>query len=503
MNQIVKAFEGAKPFLPEPDMSLLHPERPAAPNMPAEDFNLVFGDWAHWIRDAAECKNAPLDYVSVPLLAAAGAAIGNARWASPWSGWREPPIIWAALVGLPSSNKSPGLDAIIEPLREHEAVLRGAFEKAHGEWSEKAEVAKQAESLWKRQVAKALEEAEDPPARPREANPGREPVRDRIRITDATVEKVADILSESWRGLLLCRDELSGWLGNMSRYSNGSDRPFWLEAYGGRSYEVDRKSSPVPIRVDHCSVGIVGGVQPDKLQSLLLGSADDDGLLARMWTVWPDQRALSRPDVSLDVDTPRRAIERLHGLAPVEDEKGERRPFFLDFTPDAQAALHAFRVQCRTWEAEADGLMLSHIGKFPGMAVRLACVLSHLDWAIGPEGQPSPHEIDAATFGRAAHFVGEYLRRHALRAYGSAALSPEVISAMRIARMIEDERPEEIATREVQRRNWRGLMRKQEIEAALDVLIQAAWLLPAEKRPSATKARTVYRVSPRLWEGSR
>lgn len=500
MNQVVKAFEGAKPFLPEPDMSLLHPERPAAPDMRTEDFNLVFGGWADWIRDAAECKNAPLDYVSVPLLAAAGAAIGNARWASPWSGWKEPPIIWAALVGLPSSNKSPGLDAVIEPLREHEAVLRAAFEKAHRQWSEKADVAKQAESLWKRQVAKALEEGEDPPAKPREADPGREPVRDRIRITDATVEKVADILSESWRGLLLCRDELSGWLGNMSRYSNGSDRPFWLEAYGGRSYEVDRKSSPVPIRVDHCSVGIVGGVQPDKLQSLLLGASDDDGLLARMWTVWPDQRPLSRPDVSLDVDTPRRAIERLHGLAPVEDEKGERRPFYLDFTPEAQAELQSFRVQCRAWEAVADGLMLSHIGKFPGMAVRLACVLAHLDWAIGSEGRPSPHEIDAATFGRAAHFVGEYLRLHALRAYGSAALSSEVISAMRIARMIEDERPEEISLRDIQRRGWSRLGDRAEISAALDVLVQAAWLLPATKSSGTGRPRVTHRISPRLWE---
>lgn len=503
MNQVVKAFEEATPFLPEPDMSLLSPERPSAPVMPDADFEVVFGAWAQWIRDAAECKNAPIDYISVPLLAAAGAAIGNARWASPWSGWREPPIIWSALVGLPSSNKSPGLDAVVEPLREYEAVLRAEFERRHGEWSEKAEVAKQAESLWKRQVAKALEEGEDPPAKPREADPGREPVRDRIRITDATVEKVADILSESWRGLLLCRDELSGWLANMSRYSNGSDRPFWLEAYGGRSYEVDRKSSPIPIRVDHCSVGIVGGVQPDKLQSLLLGSTDDDGLLARMWTVWPSPRPLSRPRVALDIETLKRAVERLHGLTPVDDEKGERRPFFLDFTPDAQDALQEFRQQCREWEAGSEGLMLSHVGKFPGMAVRLACVLSHLDWAIGPEGEPSPHEIDAATFGRACHFIGEYLRLHAVRAYGSAALSQEVLAAMRIARMIDEERPSEIAVRDVQRRNWRGLMSKREIEAALDVLVQAAWLLPAEKLPGITKSRTVYRVSPRLKEASR
>ena len=43
-------------------------------------------------------------------------------------------------------------------------------------------------------------------------------------------------------------------------------------------------------------------------------------------------------------------------------------------------------------------------------------------------------------------------------------------------------------------------MSKREIEPALDVLVQSAWLLAAEKRPGTTKSRTVFRVSPRLEE---
>ncbi|WP_240778634.1 DUF3987 domain-containing protein, partial [Salipiger aestuarii] len=89
-------------------------------------------------------------------------------------------------------------------------------------------------------------------------------------ITDATTEKVAELLAQTWRGLLMSRDELSGWLASMDRYSGGGDRPFWLEAYGGRSYPVDRKSSPEPIIVDHLTVAVLGGTQPDKLARLLV-----------------------------------------------------------------------------------------------------------------------------------------------------------------------------------------------------------------------------------------
>jgi hypothetical protein len=35
----------------------------------------------------------------------------------------------------------------------------------------------------------------------------------------------------------------------------------------------------------------------------------------------------------------------------------------------------------RRWEAEAEGLLLSFVGKLPGMAARLSLVLAFLDWA--------------------------------------------------------------------------------------------------------------------------
>src|SRR5438552_8985706 len=58
---------------PEPDMSILQPERPRAPKLPLAAFGPA---WAEWITTAAEAAACPPDYVTAPLLAAASALIG-------------------------------------------------------------------------------------------------------------------------------------------------------------------------------------------------------------------------------------------------------------------------------------------------------------------------------------------------------------------------------------------------------------------------------------------
>jgi hypothetical protein len=56
----------------------------------------------------------------------------------------------------------------------------------------------------------------------------------RIRIEDATPEKLQMIMEHSVEGLLMVRDELGGWFGGMDKYSGGGgagsyDRGFWLK----------------------------------------------------------------------------------------------------------------------------------------------------------------------------------------------------------------------------------------------------------------------------------
>lgn len=500
MNAMPEQMPRPIPFKrewPAPDMSIFQQPRPVAPRMSEEEFSLTFGPWAEWIQTAAMVKGVPVDYVAAALLGTASAIIGNARWASPWQGWKEPPVLWVMLVGEPSAGKSPALDAVLDPVKEIERGLSEAYKTSRHDWETRSEIAALALERWKNDAKNALSREMEAPAKPDAADAGAAPLRERITISDVTTEKVASLLAASSRGLLLFRDELSGWLSSMDRYNGGGDRPFWLEAYGGRSYTVDRKSSPEPIVVDHLSVAILGGTQPDKLARLLV-KTDDDGLLARFLIVFPDAVPLSRPQRDIDNATLQAAFERLRGLPAAVDEAGSQRPFLVPFSDAAATALQAFREECRSWEVEAAGLFKGHIGKMPGLAVRLACVLAHLDWAAQP-GAPVPELINHCHVGRACFLVGDHFRRHAFRAYGAAEPPEEVRNLRKLATFLHKERLARVTARDIQRRDLAGLQTARQIEAAISALEQADWLHRYEEKTSG-RPRIVYVVNPRIWE---
>lgn len=162
---------------PDPDMSILNPPRPPAPVLSDEDLEAVFGSWASWLKDAANVKGATVDYVGLSLLCSASSLIGNARWAKPWEGWTEPTIIWAMLIGDPSSGKSPALDAVLDPIKEIERAYAEAYESERLQWEATAEIANIASKAWKRDVAKAAKDGCTPPPKPKSANAGPSPKR--------------------------------------------------------------------------------------------------------------------------------------------------------------------------------------------------------------------------------------------------------------------------------------------------------------------------------------
>ena len=60
------------------------------------------------------------------------------------------------------------------------------------------------------------------------------------------------------KGLLYLGDELAGLFLNTRRYSGGQDNEFWLEAWNGKQFVVERVHRQ-PVVVDHLLVGITGG----------------------------------------------------------------------------------------------------------------------------------------------------------------------------------------------------------------------------------------------------
>ena len=90
------------------------------------------------------------------------------------------------------------------------------------------------------------------------------------------------------------------WLGNLDKFGAG-DRGFWIEAFTGGRYTIDRvKHGNKPVHVPHLSVAVMGGIQPDRLQSLLM-RGDDDGLASRFLMAWPEPQLPTRPTGAFDL----------------------------------------------------------------------------------------------------------------------------------------------------------------------------------------------------------
>jgi len=474
---------------PAPDMSVLSSGRRDPPAMPKEMFGLV---WP-LLGDMAQGAGAPVDYLAVSFLAVAASLVGGKRRVRPYADadWSEPCILWAGLVGDPSSNKSPALDRTTNVLRgmekEH-AVEHGDNIKG---WRGDCERAKVEWATYQAHVKEAAKESLGTPPLPDEAVEPLAPQRRRLLVQDSTPEKLAEILSGNPSGTLHLRDELAGWLTSFDRYTPGG-REFWLEAYGGRPFVIDRKGSPEPTVVPFNGVSVVGGIQPEKLADALFGRGKpDDGLVARFLWAWPDRPAYQRPRRCGDQAALEAIYSRLDGLGWAVDSDGRDVPLTLTLDDAAADVFEEFERSNRDAGDDASGLFKSFCGKLGGMVLRLALVSELSRWAY--EGGPEPRSISAKTIAAVAEFIDEYAKPTALRVFGDAALPVVERNAASLARLIRKHKLKRVNARDLKRTPYKqhlpDMREAEPLNEALAFLVDADWLKAIGTRAGDTLGR--------------
>jgi len=471
-NRAEQANKASGADWPEPDMQVLRLHRRPPPVIPLN----IFGPfWSTWMCAAAEAAACPVDYVMVPMLATASALIGHARWAEATPGWAEPPHLWVCAVGDPGAGKSPGADCLMrDVLPEIEAKMLADFPERLREWQASTEFAKAAEEKWRSEVRDAHKKNSTPPLPPKlTANP--EPQAPRLRQNDVTIERVATLLATAApKGLLVVRDELAGWVDSMNAYTT-SGRLFWIEAYGGRPYRVERQKHPDPIIIPRLAVAVCGSTQPDRL--VLMMRAADDGLLSRILWCWPEpvQFRLGRKAPGAQ-----EAIAALDKLRELELQAGHPpKPVMVRLADEARDRIEHFGREMQDRQSTAGGLLCSAIGKARGHALRLALTLEEMWWR-GKDGiDPPPATISATAFDAAALLMRDYFTPMAERVYGDAAATPRDRNAAALARWIIKNRPTEVYIRHLQRSvRLPGMQTADAIRDAANVLVEADWLRP-------------------------
>lgn len=367
---------------------------------------------ADYVRQVAWATNSPPDFVGVPLLALAAGCLGGARTLAVQRDYLEPCTVFAAVVGLPGTGKSPALKKVAWPLDAEERRLVNLWKGKAEEW-----------------------EGKEAGARSKE-----KPALQRLLVDDTTTEALCRTLHANQRGLTMVADELAGLVASMNQYKEGkgNDLQVYQKIWAGATIRVDRKGNPdaLPLIVPHPSLSIIGGVNPDLVESFMVdqrGRRVDNG--------WLDRFLVSYPRDLPAVEENRRAIEpealacwmgAVKWLLAVEqwrDDDGNLRPKVVGLSASGWDAwveftrAHAAEVNDPSFPAYRRGPW----AKLRGYCARLALVLYFLEIAVTGV-TPYREDVDAAAVMRAA-LLTDYFKAHNARVGSLVRSDPRLAEA--------------------------------------------------------------------------
>jgi len=471
------------------------------PPVAAFDYELLPPILRRRVADIAERMQCPPDFPAVALMVALSSIVGRRVGIAPKraDNWTVIPNLWGALIGRPGIMKSPPLKEATKPLEILQARAAEHFKQLGTEHKAATMVADESERVAKEAIRKMLKEGKSAAASERAeaaVDAGHvAPTCRRYIVNDTTVEKLGEILNENPHGVLLLRDELNGFFRTLERQGHESDRAFYLESWNGDgSFTYDRIGRGT-LHITGACLSILGSIQPGPLADLVRGlrGSGDDGLLQRFQlAVWPDaSREWYNVDRAPDAEA-REAVQAVMGQmdAMTAETLGADPgdvPVFR-FSDEAQCLFDVWResLELRLRGDTEHQMIESHLAKFRSLVPSLALII-HLT-----ERREAPVELLALE--RAIAWA-EYLESHARRIY-APAISPDVDAARLLARRIKaGDVGAAFALRDVYRQGWGGLSSRDEVAAAVAVLVDYDWLQTFEEATPG-RSRTVYSVNP-------
>ncbi len=358
-----------------------------------------------FVTEGADSLCCPPDYLAIPMLCSAAAAIGASRALKLTPDWWVFSSLYAAVVAPPSSAKSPAAARVLAATKYRQLHNFAQYKKDKADWTKG--------------------DMDAPVADP--------PKFVRTYTTDVTTEKLASLLADCPRGLLYHRDELVAWIASFNQYRDGgkgADQQAFMSMWDHQSLSIERKSHDdgLPITVQRPCLTVFGTIQPDKLSQL---TSADDGFIERILFSFPETlevRKWSWEGISSEARKLWREIAgKLYSLEMGEplEEGDDPWPRFVTFAPEARPVWESWYTQHQRLRRSLPETMHACHAKLESYAARLALLLEMLWYASGspvfnPAGSPdvSPDAVEFA--GR----LVTYFLAHARKAYGCLELTP-------------------------------------------------------------------------------
>lgn len=391
-----------------------------------------------WVRDICNRRQCPLDFVAIPAILMMASLIGARCSIKPNSqdDWTVVPNLWGGILGDPGTLKSPICSEVLFSFGHLELKAKKEYIEKKSQYEAEKTAFIEAKNLLERQIKEAIEKGSEEELTSlkeqlttllKKCPP--EPSFKRYKVSDTTLEKMHEILSQNSGGVLIYRDELMGFLESWEKKGHESDRSFYLEAWNGdKPYTIDRMGRGT-IHAQNICVSILGTTQPDKITAYLnkaLTKLDNDGLLQRFQLlVYPNKTPWKLVDQYPDSFAKNRILHICKTIdAMVFTEHGAKTseplyegqhiiPYFR-FSWEAQLFFHDWIKQLQEkLEGNDHPIILQHLSKYRSLMPSLALIFHIVHLADGQKDR----DVTLESAKKAAACC-DYLESHARRIYG-------------------------------------------------------------------------------------
>jgi len=237
-----------------------------------------------WIEDVCNRMRVPIEMVAIPIMVSVATIVGRKLCIHPKrrDDWQVVPNLWACVVGRPGALKTPAMHEALRPFRRIEAQLREQYEgETEQRTSAQSVVALQIAAI-EQQIKSAhkkagsdLSDLTEQLAEKRRELKSFDATEPRLSTSDASVEKLGELLRSNPHGLLMHSDELIRFLKSLDKPGSETSRAFFLEGWNGYgSYTVDRIGRGT-LHIPALCVSILGGTQPGPLRSYVREAMSD------------------------------------------------------------------------------------------------------------------------------------------------------------------------------------------------------------------------------------
>jgi DNA-binding Lrp family transcriptional regulator len=253
-------------------------EKRFIPDMPMHIIPKVLCDYAEELAHKIGAN--PIVPIAAGLTAICTAANSNAELELQ-PGYTVPPVAWNIVVAPPAAKKSPASKPMFAAFKKFEIedreryLIEAKVYKAHlASWAsaEKNSLKASESAEW---IADGMR-MDQLPFVPKEPIP---PLPLRFTFTDATSQKVVDLIERRPDGLSLVLDEGKTWFDKICNPQGSEDRSFWTQSYEADSYIFDRVGRGT-IQIDNLAVSAYVNIQPAVL-SKNIKNLEEDGLFQR------------------------------------------------------------------------------------------------------------------------------------------------------------------------------------------------------------------------------